>query len=180
MNKWGWLVLALLWSELSVAQQPKDNDFYQQKYQAKWQQMVSELEHRSDLSFVQKMALYEQQVSQLKKQYVAERATDYQGKDETLSVTHTCKGRPAGSTKNCGTVCVERPNKDMFTKPEWVEFTGDYMDEIINEEMACFKLEAKGNTKKVGSVTATFKYRDSYIDYKGVDDADKLFSSFVQ
>ena len=68
----------------------------------------------------------------------------------------------------------------MYTKPEWVTFSGDYMKEVINEEKACFKLEAKGNRQKQGTVTATFKYRNSFVGYKTIDDATELFDSFTK
>lgn len=148
-------------------------------YKAKWQVLVNDLEARDDLSFVQKLAVYDQELTLLKKQYVEARLNEYKGDEVAITVEHECKGRPAGSTKNCGYVCAERPNEDMFTKPEWVSFKGDYMDEIINEEEACFELEAKGNVKKQGSVTAVFKYRGSFVDYKSADDATELFSSFL-
>ncbi len=159
-------------SELIAAQQ--------QKYQAKWADLVSTLEQRTDLSFAQKLAEYEQAVIELKQQYVDDRITGYQQKEQVVTVTHTCKGRPSGSTKNCGYRCAERPNAEMYTTDEWITFSGDTMSEITNEEKACFKLEAKGNVVKEGTVTAIFKYRNSFIDYKTMDDANALFRSFSQ
>jgi hypothetical protein len=182
MHKYLILLLALL-SQFAFAEQMNEQrsvEEYQAIYKAKWHSLVESLEQRTDLSFVQKLATYEQEVNKLKKQYSQERMGDYNDNEVTLSVEHACKGRPSGSTKNCGYRCVERPNKDMYTKPEWVSFSGDYMKEIINEEKACFKLEAKGNTQKEGTVTATFKYRNSFVEYKTVDDATELFDSFTR
>ncbi len=182
MYKYLVLLLALL-SPFAFAEElsaPRSVEDYQAIYKAKWTSLVESLEQRTDLSFVQKMGAYEQEVNKLKKQYAQERMGEYNDSEVTLSVEHACKGRPSGSTKNCGYRCVERPNEDMFTKPEWVTFSGDYMKEIINEEKACFKLEAKGNTQKQGIVTATFKYRNSFVDYKTIDDATELFDSFTR
>ena len=177
------VLLLVLFSQLATAEEVNKSrsvDEYQNIYKAKWTSLVESLEQRTDLSFVQKLATYEQEVSKLKKQYAQERMGEYNDSEVTLSVDHDCKGRPSGSTKNCGYRCVERPNEDMYTKPEWVSFSGDYMKEIINEEKACFKLEAKGNIQKEGTVKATFKYRNSFVDYKTVDDATELFDSFTR
>lgn len=177
------VVLLVLFSQFTFAEEvnkPRSVEEYQVIYKEKWTALVGSLEQRTDLSFVQKLATYEQEVSKLKKQYAQERMGEYNDSEVTFSIDHMCKGRPSGSTKNCGYRCVERPNEDMYTKEEWVSFSGDYMDEIINEEKACFKLEAKGNTKKEGTVTATFKYRNSFVDYKTVDDATELFDSFTR
>jgi hypothetical protein len=141
---------------------------------------VSSLEQRADLSFLQKLSAYDRAVSDLKKQYAQDRANEYKNSEVTVTVEHSCKGRPSGSTKNCGYRCAERPNENMFTTAEWVTFSGDVMKERINEEKACFKLEAKGNVEKQGSVTATFKYRNSFVDYKLIDDAESLFNSFTE
>ncbi len=51
----------------------------------------------------------------------------------------------------------------MFTKDEWVKVDGDVMDEIRNE----------------ANVTATFKYRNSYIDYNVAKDANTLFNQLL-
>jgi hypothetical protein len=161
------------------AQNLKSLDAYKALYADKWARLVSDIENRSDLSFIQKLTVYEQEVDKLKKQYEEERIAEYKGSEVTLTVEHQCKGRPGGSTKNCGYRCVERPNEEMYTIEEWITFSGDHMKDIINEEKACFKLEAKGNSKKQGSVTAVFKYRGSYVGYKTADDTDTLFNSFL-
>jgi len=149
-------------------------------YKTKWTELVSSIEQRTELSFIQKMAVYEREVSGLKKQYAEDKSNAYKGREETITVNHECKGRPGGSTKSCGVRCVQRPNEDMYTTEDWVTFNGDTMKETVSEEKACFKLEAKGNTLKEGSVTAVFKHRSSYIDYKTLDDADALFRSFSE
>ena len=175
------LVLLMTFSHPATAESAfKSVEEVQQQYKAKWLALVEGLEQRTDITFLQKMATYEQEVSKLKKQYAEERVGEYNDSEQTLSVTHQCKGRAGGSTKSCGYRCVERPDEDMYTKEEWVTFSGDYMKETVNEEKACFKLEAKGNTKKEGTVTATFKYRNSFVDYKTVDDATELFDSFTK
>jgi hypothetical protein len=171
-------LLSVLFSGMTMAE-PKALEMYKAQYKQKWTALVSGIENRSDLSFIQKLTVYEQEVDKLKKQYQQERVEEYNSNEVTVTAEHQCKGRPSGSTKNCGYRCAERPNEDMFTKEEWVTFTGDTMKEVINEEKACFKLEAKGNMKKQGSVSAVFKYRTNYVGYITADDADALFNSFL-
>lgn len=161
------------------AQELKSLEAYKAHYAEKWTVLVSDLESRTDLSFVQKLVRYEQEVDALKKQYEQQLASEYNSNEVTVTVEHQCKGRPSGSTKNCGYRCAERPNEDMYTTEEWTTFTGDHMKETVNEEKACFKLEASGNVKKEGSVTAVFKYRTNYVGYITADDADALFNSFL-
>ena len=176
------LALFFALSGLAMAgptQELKSLEAYKADYAEKWTALVSDLESRTDLSFVQKLARYEQEVGQLKKQYKQQRTSEYNSDEVTVTVEHQCKGRPSGSTKNCGYRCAERPNDDMYTTDEWTTFTGDHINETVNEEKACFKLEASGNVKKQGSVTAVFKYRTNYVGYITADDADALFNSFL-
>lgn len=168
----------LIWADQDV--KPRPIEEIQAEYKQKWSSLVASLEQRNDISFLQKLAAYDQGVSRLKKEYAQARVAEYEKSEVTVTVDHECKGRPSGTTRNCGFRCAERPNEDMFTTEEWVTFTGDVMKENVSEEKACFKLEAKGNTKKTGSVTATFKYRGSFVDYKMIDDAEKLFNSFAE
>ncbi len=158
---------------------PQSMSGYKTQYQAKWSSLVSELKDRADLSFPQKLALYEREITSLKHQFAAERAKEYQALEVTLTANHVCKGRPSGIPKNCGFKCVERPNENMYTTDKWISFSGDSMGELQNEAKACLKLEARGRGNKEGSVSAVFKYRTSYIDYKVAQDADALFSSFL-
>ncbi|MBT3506074.1 MAG: hypothetical protein HN475_09990 [Piscirickettsiaceae bacterium] len=175
-------LLVALFSGLIMAQDKQELsalEAHESLYHAKWTSLVSELEVRTDLSFVQKLVMYEEEVNKLKEQYKEQRVAEYNDDEVTVTAEHQCKGRPAGSTRNCGYRCVERPNEDMYTTAEWTMFTGDYMKEVVNEEKACFKLEASGNVSKQGSVTAVFKYRKNYIVYRTSDDADALFDSFL-
>lgn len=152
---------------------------YKVHYAEKWAFLINDLESRTDLSFVQKLSRYEQEVKKLKAEYMQQRISEYNDKEVSVTVQHQCKGRPAGSTKNCGYRCAERPNEDMYTTAAWTTFMGDTTKEIINEEKACFKLEATGNTTRTGSVTAIFRYRTNYVGYITADDADALFESFL-
>lgn len=140
---------------------------------------VLELKDRADLSFPQKLALYEREITSLKDQFATERAKEYQALEVTLTADHTCRGRPSGTAKNCGFKCVERPNENMYTTDEWITYTGDSMGELKNEAKACLKLEARGKGNEEGRVSAVFKYRTSYIEYKIAKDADALFNSFL-
>lgn len=183
MKKWLITFFVLTMSHLSAVQADEvfaSLEDLQQGYKAKWSTLVSSLEQRDDLTFVEKLAIYDQEITALKQDYAQAKIGEYRDNEVTITVEHECKGRPAGSTKNCGYRCVERPNEDMYTTEEWVTFNGDAMGTIVNEEKACLKLEAKGNVKKVGSVTAVFKYRNSFVDYKVADDASELFSSFLK
>jgi hypothetical protein len=171
-----------LFSGLVIAQegqQPAALETYKPQYQAEWTSLVSQLAARTDLSFPQKLVRYEREVTGLKAQFVVERAKEYQNLAIKLTADHQCKGRPSGTPKNCGFVCVERPNDNMYTTEQWTSYTGDSMGDIKNEAKACLKLEVRGKGKKQGSVSAIFKFRTSYIDYKVADDADALFNSFL-
>jgi len=186
MSKMQYLApLALLFSVFStmvLAQQaiePQSMESYQTQYHAKWTSLVSELKDRADLSFPQKLALYEREITSLKDQFATERAKEYQALEVTLTADHTCRGRPSGTAKNCGFKCVERPNENMYTTDEWITYTGDSMGELKNEAKACLKLEARGKGNEEGRVSAVFKYRTSYIEYKIAKDADALFNSFL-
>lgn len=185
MKNWLGLLLIVLSCLGNIAlaeptQELNSLEAYKAHYFDKWTTLVNDLESKTDLSFVQKLTRYEDEVDKLKKQYEQQRASDYNRDEMTVTVEHQCKGRPYGSTKNCGYRCAERPSEDMYTTKEWTTFTGDHMKEIVNEEKACFKLEAKGNVKKQGSVTAVFKYRTNYVGYITADDADALFDSFLE
>jgi hypothetical protein len=176
-------LLLALFSSLNMAQEQQELsalEAHESLYYAKWTSLVLELEARTGLSFIQKLVMYEEEVNNLKEQYKEQRVGDYSDDEVSVTVEHQCKGRPAGSTKNCGYRCAERPDEDMYTTAEWTTFTGDYMKEMISEEKVCFKLEATGNVKKQGSVTAVFKYRKNYVGYRTSNDANALFDSFLR
>tara|TARA_R110002111_G_scaffold119225_2_gene182128 strand:+ start:520 stop:1098 length:579 start_codon:yes stop_codon:yes gene_type:complete len=171
-----------VFSTIATGQQilePQPMDGYQTQYQSKWTALVANLKDRADLSFPEKLALYEREITSLKQQFGAERSKEYQSMTVTLTADHACKGRPSGTAKNCGYKCVERPNENMYTTDDWITYTGDSKGQIKNEAKACLKLEARGSGKTEGRVSAVFKYRTSYIDYKVAKDADELFNSFL-
>ncbi|MFT7234918.1 MAG: hypothetical protein ACI9QV_000488 [Methylophagaceae bacterium] len=177
------LITGICLTNIVSAQQTQQGlkllDIYKAHYGQRWTSLVSGLENRSDLSFAQKLAHYEQQIGIVKQQFSKERIQEYQQQSITLKVEHKCKGRPSGTAKNCGFKCVERPNENMYTTEKWVIYTGDEMGKTLNEAKACLKLEVRGAGKNEGTVSATYKYRPSYIDYKVADDADILFKSFL-
>lgn len=156
---------------------PLDN--YKVEYRSQWQQLLNKVEDENGLSFIEKLAIYQPGIDQLKQQFIKQRRNDYQMISVDLSAHHSCRGRPSGTAKNCGYKCVERPNENMFTKDEWVKIDGDVMDEIRNEAKACIKVIIRGTGKNEANVTATFKYRNSYIDYKVAEDANTLFNQLL-
>ena len=152
---------------------------YKQQYQAEWSLLVSTLDENSKLSFQSKLVVYDKEVSELKHLFALERANEYRNLSVTVVSAHHCNGRPSGTPKNCGFVCVERLDENMYTLKEWVTFKGDSSGQIMTEAKACLKLEVRGKSRKQGSVSAVFKYRKSYIDYKSAADADVLFNEIL-
>ena len=152
---------------------------YKHKYQAEWFLLVSTLEAKENLSFKNKLMRYEDEVSRLKQLFVVERVNEYESLSTTLVSTHQCNGRPSGTPKNRGVVCVERPDENMYTTEEWVTYKGDSMGQVMTEAKACLKLEVRGKGRKKGSVSAVFKFRKDYIKYKSAGDADFLFNDFL-
>jgi len=152
---------------------------YKQQYQAEWSLLVSTLDDNSELSFQKKLVVYDKGVTRLKRLFVVERANEYRSLSMTVVSTHYCNGRPSGTPKNCGFVCVERLDENMYTTEQWVTFMGDSSGQVMTEAKACLKLEVRGKSRKKGSVSAVFKYRKSYIDYKSAADADVLFNEFL-
>ena len=144
------------------ANQLKALQNYKQQYQAEWSLLVSTLDD-----------------NRLKHLFVVERSNEYRNLSMTVVSTHYCNGRPSGTPKNCGFVCVERLDENMYTTEQWVTFKGDSSGQVMTEAKACLKLEVRGKSRKKGSVSAIFKYRKSYIDYKSAVDADVLFNEFL-
>tara|TARA_B110000114_G_scaffold89390_1_gene94513 strand:- start:196 stop:756 length:561 start_codon:yes stop_codon:yes gene_type:complete len=157
----------------------KSLEDYKHKYEAEWALLVSTLDAKKNLSFKKKLLRYEEEVSRLKQLFLVERVNEYEGLSTTLVSVHQCNGRPSGTPKNCGFVCVERPDENMYTTEEWVTFKGDSMGHVMTEAKACLKLEVRGKGRKKGSVSAIFKYRKSHINYKSAQDADILFNNFL-
>lgn len=152
---------------------------YKQQFQAEWILLVSTLDRNNKLSFQNKLVRYDKEVARLKSLFVTERANEYRSLSVTVVTTHYCNGRPSGTPRNCGFVCAERPDQNMYTMEEWVTFSGDSMGQIMNEAKACLKLEARGKSRKKGRVSAVFKYRKSYIDFMSAADADVLFNEIL-
>jgi len=69
-------LLVALFSGLIMAQDKQELsalEAHESLYHAKWTSLVSELEVRTDLSFVQKLVMYEEEVNKLKEQYKEQR-----------------------------------------------------------------------------------------------------------
>ena len=174
-------VLTLFSSLLSAEEgrRLKPLEDYKHKYETEWVLLVSTLDAKKNLSFKKKLVRYEEDVSRLKQLFVVERINEYENLSATLVSIHQCNGRPSGTPKNCGFVCVERPDENMYTTEGWVTFKGDTMGQVVTEAKACLKLEVRGKGRKKGSVSAVFKYRKGYINYKTAEDADILINNFL-
>ena len=163
----------------------KSLDDYKAEYKVKYDAIFTMIESNTELNFREKQAHYDRELVALKSEFKAQRTRDYAevgSGSVTKTVVHTCRGRSASGAHfsmpvNCGYKCVEAPEEKMFTKEEWVTITGSiYSDVLITPSKACVEVTSLDTSLKKVTLSAIFKYNDSNIELKIVEEADALFS----
>lgn len=172
------VTLGLCISPLIASSQPVTSIAdYRADYEKKWVGLVSQLEQGQEMSAAQKMNAMEQN-------FKRERWADYQAFEVTETAEQLCRGKTPRTkirrSQACATKCVERPNEDMYTSLSLVKFEGPTRKEFVTGTKACFRLKVWGAGVEKGRVTATFKYRDSYIEHAIEQDAKAVFSEILE
>lgn len=157
---------------------------YQADYEKKWATLVLQLEQDQDMSTAQKIVSYQQKFGEMEQAFERQRLADYQQLEVTETVEQICRGKSPRTkifrNQVCARKCVESPNKDMYTSTDLVKFEGPTKREVVTDTKACFRLEVRRVGTQKGSVTATFKYSDNYINHAIGQDAKALFSQVLQ
>ncbi|WP_282073960.1 hypothetical protein [Polaribacter atrinae] len=140
------------------------SDFFQ-TYKDKHRIILKAIENRDDLTIPQKLVLYESEISKLKEGFRSSRKTEYQSKSVTLSRRNSCTSASSGSVKDCGYKYVKAPNKNMYTRKDWIKVDGTNKGTKVAADgsSAGLKMTVAGKGKNAGVLFAEFKYKPESI-----------------
>ncbi len=141
-----------------------------------------EIENNSDISFAEKLALYQNKISKLKEDFKTERKREYFSKNITRAKRYNCEGVHTRKVTNCNYV-IKTPNDNMYTKKEWIELKGLDQDKniqiVTEDELPRIKMTAAGKKKIDVTVYATFKYKAENVSEMVDKETSELFSDLV-
>lgn len=139
------------------------SDFLQ-SYKDKHRIIIKAVENRNDLSISDKLLLFEKEIDKLKEEFKSTRIKEYQAISAELSVSHSCTGN-TGSVTDCGYRYISAPNKNMYTKDDWIRVTGTNKGTTVERDgsRAGLKMTVAGNNTNTGTLYAIFRYRPEAI-----------------
>lgn len=156
------------------------SDFLQ-TYKDKHRIIIKAIETRSDLSISEKLLLFEKEIDKLKEEFKSIRIKEYQAISAEFSVSHSCTGN-TGSVTDCGFRYISAPNKNMYTKDDWIRVTGTNKGTIVEGDgsRAGLKMTVAGNNTNTGTLYAIFRYRPEAILELVNKDVMDLFNQLVK
>jgi len=141
-----------------------------------------EIENNSDISFKEKLALYQSKISKLKEDFKMQRKREYFSKNITRAKRFNCEGVHTRKVTNCSYI-IKAPNDNMYTKAEWIEVKGLDKDkdlQIVTEDVNTYaKMKAAGKKKMQATIYATFKYKADSVSEMVDKETSELFSNLV-
>ena len=141
-----------------------------------------EVENNTDISFTEKLKVYENRISKLKEEFKAQRKKEYFSKELTNAKRYSCEGVHVRKVTNCNYV-VKAPNDKMYAKSEWVEVKGldqDKSIQIVTEGSSpIIKMTAAGKKKIDVTVFTKFKYKSESIAEMVDKETSELFSNLA-
>ena len=140
-----------------------------------------EVENNTDISFTEKLKVYENRISKLKEEFKAQRKKEYFSKELTNAKRYSCEGVHVRKVTNCNYV-VKAPNDKMYAKSEWVEVKGLDQEniQIVTEGSSpLIKITAAGKKKIDVTVFVKFKYKSESITEMVDKETSELFSNMA-
>jgi hypothetical protein len=142
--------------------------------------LIKSIEEKTSLSNSEKLNFYQNELNKLKEEFKIDRKAEYESKSVEMSVSHSCTSSSSGSSKNCGFKYVYAPNKDLYTRREWVTVKGTNKGITVAADgsNAGLKMTVAGKGRNSGTLTATFRYRPEEISNFLVVEIIELFKGF--
>ena len=146
------------------------------------QNVIAKKAETSNFNFTQKLAFYEGEMSELKETFKKARKSEYQMKSVKRAKRHSCKGTSIRGITDCEPVYIKAPNKNMYTKEDWVKIEGTdkITTEIIDDNSSVgIKMSATGVRVNEGVIYTVFKYKPELIESIVENEVKDLFSQIV-
>ena len=146
-------------------------------YKEKNHLISEEIKEMTDISFAEKLALYENKIAAIKDDFKNTRKEEYLSKSVTRAKRFNCTGTHTRKVTECSYI-VKAPNENMYTKKEWVEIKGTDTPVEITTDGVSTKVNMKAPGKKQIDLTlyATFKYKPESIPAMVDKDMLELFN----
>ena len=145
-------------------------------YKEKNHIISEEIKEMTDISFAEKLALYENKIAAIKEDFKNKRKVEYLSKSITRAKRFNCTGTHVRKSTNC-LYEVKAPNDNMYTKDDWIEIKGTDTPVNINTDDYSTKIGMTVSGKKKIDLTvfATFKYKSESIPAMVDKDMVELF-----
>ena len=178
------ILVLLLTSSISLSAQDyavKPLTDYLDTYKEKHQEISQILETRGDITFAEKLSLYETEISKLKEGFKDDRKAEYLSKSVKRAKRHSCKGTRIRGITDCKAVSIEAPNKNMYTSKDWVKVEGENTKVEVSPDNSSVSLSltATGTRLTEGVIFTVFKYRPELINSIVNKESINLFSKIT-
>lgn len=156
---------------------------YLEAYKNKQLLISSDIEANTDVSFSQKLAIYDDKIRKLKEAFKADRRLEYQSKKIKRAKRNICKGQHTRSVTDCSSVIIKAPTDNMYTLKEWatVSLKGNEkaIKVFVDSSFVSLKVSATGKRTNTASAQTFFKYKPKFISAIVEKESVDLFSKII-
>jgi hypothetical protein len=133
----------------------------------------------------ERIALLESLVKKLESEFREARTAEYESSQVKILKKHHCtvgRGIPGNEYLDCGEKCAEAPNSDLYTKPEWLCFTGTQkgIEVTAGGRNACLRMTPQTKGVNRGGIHVLFKYKPEAIAKRVASDWTTLYSTITR
>jgi len=156
------------------------SDFFK-AYKNKHITISEKIESNTKLSFAEKLATYENEVSKIREEFKKNRSSEYLSKTAKRAKRYSCTGTHIRNTTECAPVYINAPNSNMYTTKDWVNNEGENtVDVTIDSSNVSLRMKAIGKRTYKGVLYATFKYIPEKIPAIVNKETTELFNQMVE
>jgi len=152
-----------------------------ESYKDKYRIISEEIESMTELSFAEKLALYDTETSKLKEDFKANRKSEYLSKTAKRAKRFTCTGTHVRNSTDCAPVTIDAPSNNMYTKTEWIKVEGSNQGKVdLDNSSVTLRIKATGKRTYKGVLYATFKYKPENVPAIVNQETTDLFNQMTE
>lgn len=140
-------------------------------------------DNNKNLSFDQKLIVYNNELSKLKEDFKKKRKLEYQLKSVKRARKSACKGTHIRRVTDCESVLVKAPNKYMYTTEKWAQVNKEGQNNsikvFVDSSFVSLKISSTGMKVNKASVYTIFKYKPNVIDAIVEKETTELFQEIT-
>lgn len=151
-------------------------------YKEKHVLLSQEIEGNKNITFAEKLALYESKIGKLRESFKSSRKSEYLLKTVKRARRQTCKGTTIRGVTKCEPVYVSAPSNNMYTLKDWVKIEGESksVNVIVDSLSVTMTIKSTGTRINKAGFFATFKYNPKLIPAIVEKETIDLFSQLVK